>query len=752
MVPLLPIGDGQAESFTRWSSRRDAIVGTGDPRAFGARAVDLPLSTDDEPSTNSQAAMDAIAAGIASPRCSEIHGCGPDQLFAKFEGTFHRIDVRFDDEASYNSWVKEQVDTAEAVISWNDITERRRGIFQRADGSSMTVVLPPFAPFQAFSIRKQTVGDWTLEQLVAGGSMSNQMVSYLRAVVAARGNILIVGEMGAGKAQSLDSKVLTPTGWTRMGDISVGDQVIGRDGEPHRVLGVYPQGERQSYRVTMSDGGTTECCDEHLWATLSPLHKFRGKEATVRPLSEIRERLRDGAGNRQHFLPLCEPVQFAPQDAPLPLDPYLLGLLLGDGGLTSRTPVLTTADPEIVETLAAILPEGVVPKLSGKYDYRLSGGVRGRPNPLTVALRELGLMGKYSHEKHVPDAYLFASVASRTALLQGLLDTDGSPTGRGGIDFSVSSPDLAEAVVFLIRSLGGTARLRPRTTTHRMAYRVTGRVPNEIPAFRLSRKLRNDPDYVKYGPCRAIDKVEPCGVKQMVCISIDSPDQLYVTDDFIVTHNTSMINMLSHEFAPNERIAVIEEIPEIQIAQPQVVYLTYQPMQATLGLKEVLDSSLYMRFDRVIVGEVHLEGITKMLEVWMTGSDGSFSTYHSDSCERAVERMKLALQLENPNMTAETALGLIRQAVDVVVVLDRVGGLHRCTEIVEIDWRESGGPGKVGQNRIFALDRKADRHLAAGKPDEKGKVMVKAAKYGIPFSADWFAAPLGEGFGSLPRR
>ncbi len=138
------------------------------------------------------------------------------------------------------------------------------------------------------------------------------------------------------------------------------------------------------------------------------------------------------------------------------------------------------------------------------------------------------------------------------------------------------------------------------------------------------------------------------------------------------TGKTSTLSLLTSDFEDTERIGIIEEIPEIWVAKQQVGYYTYNPSEKGLGLADILDSSLYMRFDRVIVGEVHMEGLTKMLETFMTAS--GMSTYHSNSVEQAVERMRIGLQLENPNMSAETAGAMIRNSVELVVVLSSVSG------------------------------------------------------------------------------
>src|SRR5205085_11253429 len=125
-----------------------------------------------------------------------------------------------------------------------------------------------------------------------------------------RAGALLADEMGLGKAQPLDAKVLTPAGWKQMGEVQVGDTVVNTQGRTSRVIAVYPQGEKDIYRVEFSDGAVTECCDDHLWYVNTPLRKWQGYAGRVVPLRELRRRLVNSSGNRLHFIPLVQPVEF----------------------------------------------------------------------------------------------------------------------------------------------------------------------------------------------------------------------------------------------------------------------------------------------------------------------------------------------------------------------------------------------------------------------------------------------------------
>jgi hypothetical protein len=183
---------------------------------------------------------------------------------------------------------------------------------------------------------------------------------WLIAGIVPMGSVMLLAAAGGtGKAGPLWSKVLTPDGWKLMGDICVGDKVIAGDGSIAKVTGVFPQGKKPIFKVQMSDGATTHCCDEHLWLTKSQRDRDRHREWKIRPLKEIRETLHlhksNGRKDRNHSIPMVGPVQFKEQL--LPIHPYLLGVILGDGSMTQSGLTLAISDSEITSKILPLLPE-----------------------------------------------------------------------------------------------------------------------------------------------------------------------------------------------------------------------------------------------------------------------------------------------------------------------------------------------------------------------------------------------------------
>ncbi len=362
-----------------------------------------------------------------------------------------------------------------------------------------------------------------------------------------------------GRAQPIFSKVLTPTGFALIGDLAVGDVVVGSDGQPTAVLGVFPQGRKPVYRVQTQDGASTLASGEHLWAVTTASDRRRGKPARILQTDEMVGRLRAAHQHRYELPLLSRPVVF--QRFHLLMDPYALGLLLGDGCVTtSTTPAFTTADPELVSALQSCLPNTeIVRKREFDYVLRRRGGGRGGQrivNPVTDLLRKLQLAGRKSNDKFVPTEYLYNTPDVRLAVMQGLLDTDGGPVTQAErtcrIQYTTTSPRLREDMVFLVRSFGGVAYWRTRRAQGRKpgrargrdiyyradAYVVEIRLPAGVAPFRLARKRDLYDAHGAGRPMRFIHSIEPAGEVETVCIKVAASDSLYITNDFMVTHNT----------------------------------------------------------------------------------------------------------------------------------------------------------------------------------------------------------------------
>ena len=374
---------------------------------------------------------------------------------------------------------------------------------------------------------------------------------------------LFAYEQALGKAQPLDSQVLTPTGFVRMGDIKVGDTVVAPDGTDTVVMGVYPQGMTEVYELTLDDGRKVKADGNHLWTVANGNDRSRGTRRTKTTV-ELLETLKTKQGYNNWTIEGVTPYDFGEWKSSV--HPYLLGYLLGNGGLTGRTIYVSTADAEVLETIEELLPEGVTAKHAGAYDYRLTSPA-GKPNALLAEMQRLGLMGVGARSKHVPRELLNATVEARTALLQGLLDSDGYTNGTG-FEFTVASPTLAKDLAYLAHSLGGRARLTTKTIgtgeyVGNEYYRVYGRLPEAVKPFKLSRKA----EVYGTGPLKrystifvAITNIEYIGWEETQCIKVSHPDHEYVTDGFVRTHNTLTATTLAVELGTEVNLVIAPQV------------------------------------------------------------------------------------------------------------------------------------------------------------------------------------------------
>jgi phosphate starvation-inducible protein PhoH len=376
---------------------------------------------------------------------------------------------------------------------------------------------------------------------------------------------ICTGPAGTGKAQPLDSLILTPKGYVKMCDINVGDEVIGVNGTPILVDGVYPQGEKEIYLISFSDGTQTECCGEHLWFTQTYEERNKRKRVTddngkriyigknpnkgsVRNTIDIMNSLVVGKKSQKvnHSIPIVKQIEFKTKE--VTIDPYLLGCLLGDGGFTTPAISLTTNDVQIVETISNILPKNHILKEKYGQNYIIkSVGVK--KNDITEYLREVNLFGLTSSYKFIPEEYLINDTNTRLEILRGLLDTDGSVDTKTGTPlFYSTSEKLIDGVTFIVQSLGGIVKKTQKIGKYRklngevkeckVIYSLHINLPLGVIPFKLDRKINLMKQRVKYFPIRYIKNVELIGKKKAQCISVNDENHLYLTNDCIVTHNT----------------------------------------------------------------------------------------------------------------------------------------------------------------------------------------------------------------------
>lgn len=347
-----------------------------------------------------------------------------------------------------------------------------------------------------------------------------------------------------GNAQPLYSKILTPNGWVKMGDIKVGDEVLTPFGTVTKVVGVYPKGIRKVYRLTLRDGSTTDCCNEHLWQ-IERFKSVSNSDKTCKLIQEVINtddlKMRISVKSHRIGLPEIKPVVLNKKD--LPVDPYVLGVILGDGHIDARGVCsVTTKDVEILNEIERRGYNVVFVKHS-LYTYRVNG--------INSKMVNLQLNGKKSYEKFIPEIYKNSSIEDRIDLLRGLMDTDGYISKKSEIEFTSVSEILAKDVQYLIRSLGGRVNINFKKNNYytsptqltkkkaRPAYRLQNVRINSFNPFFIERKACLYKEL--FGRFNTIKSIDFVGYDEVQCIKVEDERHLYITDDFIPTHNTSNI-------------------------------------------------------------------------------------------------------------------------------------------------------------------------------------------------------------------
>lgn len=387
----------------------------------------------------------------------------------------------------------------------------------------------------------------------------------------------IAGYAGTGKAQPMDTLIPTPNGYKRLGDIQVGDYVFDRLGNPTKVLGVYPQGELEVFKVVLKDGRSTLCNDNHLWSYYSQ----HGNLMTTSTKFLKSRGLTYPNGTFKTKIPRNKAVHYKTQE--YMIDPYVVGAFLGDGCCTNKHLTFSSSDEEMVAEIAKLLDLSYKRKNENEYTwyFYFKESKEYISNNRTYIQNYVKTKDVFdnikddiiqlSSKKRIPQIYKYGSIEQRLSLLQGLLDTDGCiccADNHFTIRYSSISSELVADVKEVVLSLGyGCYVIKDKRNTKYSTgtcdtLYITMPNTEKEKVFRLSRK-KNIAKQAKEFDSRTlwdripIVAIEDMGYKtHMVCIKVDNEEELYLTNDYIVTHNTTLVNHIVNELKiPDKYIA-----------------------------------------------------------------------------------------------------------------------------------------------------------------------------------------------------
>ena len=351
---------------------------------------------------------------------------------------------------------------------------------------------------------------------------------------------------GIGKAHANDLIIDTPQGRRLWGDIIPGDYVFGADGKPTKVIACRKYETIPFYRVTFDDDSYCDVSSGHLWQIRGRQERRNNKDgwrvmSTIDLLNAGVKRANGTSAARQWEIPMQGAAEY--EEMPLPVPPYILGVWLGDG--SKNKPAYTKPDKEIKEKIEDLGYEGTQSQ-TGYSNY-----IKG----IIAEFQKIGVFSQNSPARSIPMMYLQTSIENRRELLRGLMDTDGEVNKSHSLIYSTTSKELAENVVWLVRSLGGKAQLQPTAkkgwyyspngekVQGRDCWRVTMYLPFN-PFSVEHKKARYKADIQHRYKCRWIDKIEYIGDKAGQCITVENENGLYLANDFIVTHNSAFVSWL----------------------------------------------------------------------------------------------------------------------------------------------------------------------------------------------------------------
>ena len=545
------------------------------------------------------------------------------------------------------------------------------------------------------------------------GILGNELaIKSLKSEIEAGHHVfLITGPSGTGKAQPVDTIIPTPTGYRKFGELKTGDYVYGRNGKPVKVIGVFDRGNLDAYEVELADGRKTVCNDDHLWSVFTS----RGNLVTrsLRQLidSGIEKKTESRTSIHRFAIPVNEAVEFNSVDE-LPIDPYVMGSFLGNGCNLEKYVTLSGDDEFNLSECARLMNMNY----KKRSDYNYSWDFRNKDGS---AVKNTDFFGEFSgklcvpsHEKRIPDVYKYASIENRYKLLQGLFDTDGSISKpyRCNVSYCTTSEGLKDDIVEVLNSLGicSTVGIDDREKNVHKCYNIHVKISNDKKylLFRSpKKKSRLDGNTHKTRKC--YNKIQIVAVRNlnkkvpMRCIKVDAEDELYLTNDYIVTHNTTIARAVANELGANDLT-----IHEINVSDDRGIQLARQ-IKEEIRYKPLSGKSVY------ILDEIHnstrdfQEAILKILE---DCPEWCLFFLATTNPEKLLETIKTRCsRITMKPLDHNTMFGLLRKVAHREQVTVSIDVLHKIADLSEGSSRK--GLKLLGQVLYLGTDDERMKYL-----------------------------------------
>ena len=386
--------------------------------------------------------------------------------------------------------------------------------------------------------------------------------------------ILLYGPPGP---QPVDTIIPTPSGNIKLDDLRPGDKVYSITGDTSRIEEIYEYDDLDVYKITFSDGRVSYCGKDHEWPTITS----RGNIQRRRVCEMIDKGLIGSNGRSRFSIPLGPQVLM--DNKHVPIDPYVLGVFIGNGNLTQLNLTLSASDESIPKKIAKICHFDVKKRSDDPFDYNwiFYDKTFGKPIKTNSFFKEIPfLINSKSYDRYIPNDYIFNSYQNRLRIIQGLMDTDGSISESKaekdrkeftyGVSYSSTSKQLIENMSYILRSLGYRisinidSRIEKYTTEYCANIRIQINDSEKYKLFRFSNNKVNrslKARFRKYDrkfnamPTIQIINIEKCNyISRMKCLHIDDPSHIYLTNDFIPTCNSgkdSLVKVIASEWNRN---------------------------------------------------------------------------------------------------------------------------------------------------------------------------------------------------------
>lgn len=471
---------------------------------------------------------------------------------------------------------------------------------------------------------------------------------------------------GVGKALPNSTIIPTPNGNKRVDEIKVGDYLFDALGKPTKVLGVYPQGKKEVWEVTLKDGRTAKCCKEHLWSFNTYGQKQESIQMRKFYTESLEQILHRGLQKRKNTFNILLPQQYA-VEYPIQshfIPSYVMGLMLGDGSFrqhpSNKSFQYSSENEELPSKIANIMGWNLKKNSDKNYTYYFSYE-ESIPNSKKInvwvqdVLKEhIELLNTTSETKFIPEKYIYDSIENRFDLLNGLLDSDGSVDEKGRVSFWSNSHTMATQVQELCWSLGLKATISVDSHKKNDCYivHISGRPEDKVKLFSLKRKHEKIQRWYDNN-CRKERNTNVPIVnitnlhyeEEMTCFYVDNDEHLFLTENYIVTHNT--------------RSAVAD-----------ACYLAY-PIRYNIETCQWEQNGSNEKVLFVIT-EQKKEQILKMIIAYLTGINESkfkYGTFSEDEKVRLRRATEIMQAFDNfyivriPNPTIELTKTLVREQV-----------------------------------------------------------------------------------------